>query len=332
MRFTYSHTEYKGFLEELARHTSGTFKDNVFTFPQEIGTGTIRLAEFPNDLQVVISDYSLHDDVIFHRLTSSPEVFIIRADYIQMAQPFEARMGQEEFIDDTSLYANILMHSSRSNLEVLIKKGTVVKSAAILIKPSWFGTFFPHDVARFWLNYIHVLSLKGVNMVPINFEARQSLFSMLALKSDHPAYLLILQTKIFELLDYYYKQVIRLQDQWGNLSKIMGDVDKVIEMDIFLTTDFSKPLPKIEEMARKVGMSPTKLKSLFKKMYNQSLYDYLNKSRLHQSRQMIVSNNTNIKEVSFACGFKSVQHFTTSFKNEFQMTPGELLQLITSKK
>jgi AraC-like DNA-binding protein len=332
MKFTYTHTDYKSFLEDFAAQTNSCFDGNLLTLSSQIGKGSIRFAEFPNGLQLLVSDYVLADDIIFHRLNSTSEVFAVRADYIQMTKPFEARMGEDEYIDESPLYANMLMHSSRTSLEVLVKKGTNIKSAIVLIKPSWFSTYFPQDVARFWLNYIHVLSLKGVNMVPINFEARQSLFSILSTKPDHPFYLLLLQTKIFELLDYYYKQVIRLQDQWKNLSKLMADVDKVIEMDVLLTADFTKPFPVIEEMAEKAEMSPTKLKSLFKKIYNQSLYDYLNKSRLHKARQMIISNSFSIKEVSHACGYKSVQHFTSSFKKEFQIAPGELLQLITSKK
>jgi AraC-like DNA-binding protein len=332
MKFIYNHTQYTSFLDELARQTNSNFDGTVFTFSPQIGMGTIRFVEFPNGLQGLISNYVLSSDIIFHRLGSLPEVFFIRADYIQMSHSFEARIGQEEYIDESSLYANILMHSSRSSLELLIKKGTTVKSIVILLEPAWFSTYFPQDIAGFWLNYIHVLSLKGVNMVPINFEARQSLFSIVNTEPSHPAYFLILQTKVFELLDYYYKQVVRLQDQWKNLSKIMEDVGKIIEMDVLLTSDFSKPFPVIEEMAEKAGMSPTKLKSLFKKIYNESLYDYLNKSRLQKARQMIIADLTNIKEVSNACGYKSVQHFTSSFKKEFQITPGELLQLTISKK
>lgn len=312
--------------------TGGTLNDNLFTFPPNIANGTIKLVEFPNGLQAVISDYILTSDFVFHRLSSLPEVFIIRADYITMEESFEARTEKEVFIDDSSIYANILMHSSRSSLEVLVKEGTKVQSTGVLIKPSWFSTYFPGKIASFWLNYIHVLCLKGVNMVPLNFDARQSVFSMLALKPDHPAYLIMMQARLFELLDYYYKQVIRLVDAWKNLSKMMDDVDKIIELDISLTADFSKPLPRIEEMAESVGMSPTKLKSLFKKIYNQPLYEYLNVSRLLKARQMIFDNGASIKEISAVCGYKSVQHFTSSFKKQFSITPGDLLHVITSKK
>jgi AraC-like DNA-binding protein len=75
------------------------------------------------------------------------------------------------------------------------------------------------------------------------------------------------------------------------------------------------------------NMSPTKLKSLFKKMYNQTISDYFSSCRLSAARDTLLNSNISIKEVSYKFGYKSVQHFTTAFKNQFGESPAALQKL-----
>lgn len=328
MTILYNHNVYKEYLEYLSRQTGALFDGTTLTYPPHIANGTSGLFELTGGLQALTNDFTLTSDCIFKRVATLPEMFVLRADYVNIAQRMELSTGDDVFTDETPLYANILLTSTRFPFIVDAKKGTRLRNFSIIVSKEWLLTYFPDAIVHYWIQYIHTIRLKSVNMVPLNFEMREALFSLINLKPDNPARVLHAMARTFEIADYYFKQLIRQEKTWGKSRQLMNDVDKIIELDIYFTGNFENGLPNIDEMASHAHMSATKLKSLFKRMYNQSIYDYFNSCRLNKARELVLQKKMNLKEISLNTGFKTVQHFTTAFKKEFGITPGELLQHI----
>jgi AraC-like DNA-binding protein len=130
---------------------------------------------------------------------------------------------------------------------------------------------------------------------------------------------------VFEITDYYFKKINVQFKEWDQQQKRFDDIDKIIELDVFLTRDFNQPTPTLDEMATSVHMSPSKLKTLFKKTYGQSIYEYFNTSRLNQARHLLLENNLSIKEVAWQMGYSAVSNFSAAFKKQFHISPGEML-------
>jgi AraC-like DNA-binding protein len=326
MNILYNHTDYKSYLQFLANTTGAEFDGTTLHYPPHFAEGKSVLFEMAGGLHALTNDFTLHMDCVFKRPATFPELLVLRADYVDIADRMKLSTGDDIFTDETPLYANILLTSTRYPFIVDAKKGTRLRNYSVILSKEWLLRYFPADVVQYWIHYIHTLRLKSVNMVPLNFEMREALFSLIDLPVTHPARMFHAYARTFEIADYYFKQLIRQEKTWGKSRQMMADVDKLIELDIYFTGNFEKGLPNIEEMAAFVHMSATKLKSLFKKMYNQSIYDYFNSCRLNRARDLLLQKNNNLKEISAATGYKTIQHFTASFKKEFNITPGELLQ------
>jgi len=236
-------------------------------------------------------------------------------------------MDNESFTDTSHIYSNIVLTSSRYNLDFTLKKGTRVKSANIIIKPEWLSKYMPAAAVGEWLQTLRMLKLKGVNLVPMDFNTRQALFSIISMDQNDPAYNFKALTRIFEITDYYLKKINIQSRQWQKQQKLFDDIDKIIELDVFLTSDFNQPVPTLEEMAVSVQMSATKLKSLFKRIYGQSVYEYFNMSRLNKARHLLLENNLSIKEVAWKMGYSAVSNFSAAFKKQFDISPGEMLSI-----
>jgi AraC-like DNA-binding protein len=326
MTILYNHTDYKSYLEFLAATTGAEFDGTTLYYPPHFAEGKSVLFEMAGGLQALTNDFTLQTDATFKRPATFPEMFILRADYVNIAGQMKLSTGEDDFTDETPLYANIMLTSTRYPFIVDAKKGTRLRNYTVILSKQWLLRYFPADIVQYWINYIHTLRLKSVNMVPLNFEMREALFSLIDLDETHPARMFHTHARTFEIADYYFKQLIRQEKTWGKSRQMMKDVDKLIELDIYFTGNFEKSLPNVEEMAEFVHMSATKLKSLFKKMYNQSIYDYFNSCRLNKARELLLQKNLTLKEISASTGYKTVQHFSASFKKEFSITPGELLQ------
>jgi AraC-like DNA-binding protein len=328
LNFIYDHTDYKLFLQDLANEFGCPFDGETLQFLPHIGNGFIRLTDMPGGLQAITSSYTAANDFSFLRTAKFPEIFTLRIDYIELTDGAHIELGDTAYTPAVPVYANMLMTSSRFNHKIVIKKGTKVRSINIMLKPEWIKKYFIFIDVPFWLNYIHTLNLGGINRVPINFDCREILFSLINLEPQNPAYLFLAQARIFELLDYYTKQIDRQKNILSNRDVMFYDVSKIIGLDVFInqTIEQQANIPSITEMAAHVTMSESKLKSLFKKVYNQSIVEYFNDCRLNNARKLLQTPGINVKEVSASFGYKSVQHFTTAFKKQFGLPPASLLK------
>ncbi|HEY3415614.1 MAG TPA: AraC family transcriptional regulator [Armatimonadota bacterium] len=87
-----------------------------------------------------------------------------------------------------------------------------------------------------------------------------------------------------------------------------------------LESHFAQPLH-IEDLAAEAGVSAAYLHALFKRHVGVSPHQYLLKRRLQEARHLLASSDRQVKDISFACGFKDVVHFCRCFKGRFKVTP-----------
>ncbi|MDN3655756.1 AraC family transcriptional regulator [Ferruginibacter paludis] len=323
--FTYDFSDYENYCKEFAALLQVPYENNTVRFPEKIASGQVKLLSFPNGLQAIIHDCVLHQDFTWQRMASLPEIFILRVDYVEIKTALQVNLDGEVFRDTSDIYSSIVLTSSRFGLDITLKKGTVLKTANIIIMPEWLKKYLPADAVNYWLHALRSLKLKGLNMVPMDFNTRQSLFSIINMPASDPAYNFKALTRVFEITDYYFKKINVQFKEWDQQQKRFDDIDKIIELDVFLTRDFNQPAPTLDEMATSVHMSPSKLKTLFKKTYGQSIYEYFNASRLNQARHLLLENNLSIKEVAWQMGYSAVSNFSAAFKKQFHISPGEML-------
>lgn len=325
--FTYDHSDYFDYCTELAAMLHVPFENNTIHFPENIAKGWMKFLNFPNGLQAIIHNVELTSDFTWQRISSLPEIFTLRVDYVEINNHIHVKMEDEIFKDASEIYSSIVLTSSRYSLDILLKKGSVIKSANIIIKPEWLKKYLPENTVNYWLQILRGLKLKGINMVPMDFNTRQSLFNIISLEENDPAFNFKALTRVFEITDYYFKKINFQSQEWEKQQKLFDDIDKIIELDVFLTRDFNQPAPTLDEMAESVHMSPSKLKSLFKKIYGQSIYEYFNISRLNKARHLLLYQNLPIKEVAWQMGYSAVSNFSAAFKKQFHISPGEMTSI-----
>ena len=89
-------------------------------------------------------------------------------------------------------------------------------------------------------------------------------------------------------------------------------------IDEFYANDLSA-----DNIAAVVGLSPSYLRSLFKKSEGESPIHYLNRIRIERAKEMIASNMFRLEEIALACGFQNVYYFSRVFKSFTGVSPGK---------
>lgn len=76
-------------------------------------------------------------------------------------------------------------------------------------------------------------------------------------------------------------------------------------------------------LAEELGTNETTLKQAFRKLTGTSLYKYYNDKRMDKA-QILLKEGFSITETAMRVGFKSIAHFSHSYKKQFGVTPGSV--------
>lgn len=78
------------------------------------------------------------------------------------------------------------------------------------------------------------------------------------------------------------------------------------------------------EVARKVGCARSTLELRFGQTLRRSIFSEIRRVRIGRAEQLVQETAVPLKQVAARCAFRSVQHMTTKFKQQFGKTPAKL--------
>ena len=81
----------------------------------------------------------------------------------------------------------------------------------------------------------------------------------------------------------------------------------------------------VDKIADEVGISRVHLHRKMKELTGQTPHDFIRNLRLKQAAHLLASQNMNITEVMYACGFNNAASFSTIFKKFYGMSPREYM-------
>lgn len=131
------------------------------------------------------------------------------------------------------------------------------------------------------------------------------------------------EVKILELLSLQIEQ-IEDASRRANLSKLNeSDVRRLHMAREYLLSDISFT-PSMESISMEVGMNVYKLKTGFKALFGQSLFNYLREERLRTAYNEIAKRDRTLTEIAYETGFASISHFSDAFKARYGIAPSQL--------
>lgn len=109
--------------------------------------------------------------------------------------------------------------------------------------------------------------------------------------------------------------------------KTKEDIETIQKLKFYIDQHLQEKLPTIKELASAMFMNQDKLKKGFKELYNDTIYSYHRKERLHHARLMLSSTDESIDNISILFGFPHTSTFSTLFKKTYGISPSEIRKL-----
>lgn len=110
------------------------------------------------------------------------------------------------------------------------------------------------------------------------------------------------------------------------IPSINSGAEQIERLRSYLDTHCAESL-KLDDLAKKVGLSKTSLCRSFKKNIGQTLFEYLLHRKIERSMGLLRSEKSKVLTIALHCGFNDLSYFNRKFKQLVGVTPREYRQI-----
>lgn len=104
-----------------------------------------------------------------------------------------------------------------------------------------------------------------------------------------------------------------------------SDILKVKKMEIILKNSALQSMPTIEDLSVSSGMSPTKLKRVFKEAFGKSTHQYILDIKADFAKKLLETNKMTVSQVAYKIGFNHPSGLTRLMKKKYAVSPLKIL-------
>jgi len=314
--------------EVMAEDKSCIVSDSVLYFSGKTGKGFMTVAGIAAGIEVLAVNVTmLAEDLVFNFLPSRGESsYILHFDEIDIP----GNGDNDIAVPQGSLSAE-WPHSSVSISDVTFgkvvnyPKDRIIRSLIVRVRKSSLEQLIQDFDAGAVNAILESAGHEHSITWPITFKYRLLLNDFMSEIVQHPFPELFTIRNISILIEYLLQQFF-VMDKLGKGGNVLSiqDTHSLSRVEQHLCLHYKKEFPGIEKLSRISAMSPTSLKTKFKKYYGETLFGYYQKNKLEHARKLL-DNKVPVKVVATEIGYSNPSHFTLAFKKEYGFSPWHYL-------
>lgn len=102
--------------------------------------------------------------------------------------------------------------------------------------------------------------------------------------------------------------------------------ERLDKLTQYISTNLDQHLT-LDDLARECDISPSFLCRLFKQVYGETVFSYIQALRIQKAKKLLIETNKPIKEVCLSCGFENESYFYRTFKQSQRVTPTDFRRI-----
>lgn len=321
MKFEFTVHPNFHFVKSFAKHFGLPVNNHQVNFPKAKGEGFIKGVELHPDLKFVIHHYHLKEDFFLKRLTPDDKNEMLSLVFYNQEIPVSEHQNKEEIISFLKQHDSaIQIASSALSTQAFFPKGTEIHYMVIGVRRKALKALLkiPNSNNEL-LNHIAHGNALFYYCEELTDDIAFELKKLMLVNADDDLSLLSYQITVQKVLYLLFQKLLRRTGK-SHYPINKEDADKITEIRTTIIEDISIP-PRLESLGEQVGMSQTKMKSLFKQVYGDSIYHYYQTIRMQEAAQLLKHKDFSVTEVGYQLGFSNMSHFARLFKRYYGVTP-----------
>ncbi len=314
------------FISRLANIFKTKIENNHLSINNHFIKGHFTTLSFKNGIQCLISQYRLKQDFHLHKIPSNNKYYILRIDEIKDSVNSLVQVEGKYTALENKNYTSTLLSSNQA-FTLICSNNALIKTLEISIPAKWFeNKIAGKDASNFlftWLNLNGINVQFDFNNVEVKFYFKKIMRNAGKNFRNVESY----EKNIILLLEKYIINLNEKLSQKANEQKtiiVKDEISRLIAVKDFLIKDLGVTPPPLTTLTSMAAMSGTSLKTKFKKMYGDNVFEFYQRKRMQKARVLLLTQRYSIKEIGRELGYINLSNFSIAFKKEFGELPSEL--------
>lgn len=295
-------------------------KDDYITIPAPMGEGYIRKVSFEDNFRLLIHSYKLTEDLIIKRNPTTKPNDLLSIFFYSNEQPLDLVYNGERPVKFSQKNESAIQVTTNDLSSVIrFPANTETQYVVIGITSSTLKSLLGLQKPNRVLQTITGGTASFLYFESMNVEMQQILKNIAAINMSDDMSNFLAQIKVQELLYHLFHKLSKRENA---LQKAVSnaDAEKLFAVRNIILSDLSS-LPLIPTLATTVGMGETKLKTLFKQTFGDTIYNYYQKLRMEEAAFLLKQAGYSVSEVGYELGFTNLSHFSRLFQRYYGSTP-----------
>ena len=314
--------------EVIAEDKSCIVSDSVLYFSGKTGKGFATVAGIATGIEVLALNVSMLTEDLTIRFLPSPEAasYILGFDEVEIPGKGDNDMSINQLgAFNERGHSAVSVADAAKGRTFVFPKDRIIRSLIVRVRKSSLDPLIKDFDAGTIATILQSPDAPVTLSWPITFKYRLLLNDFMTEIVQHPFRELFTVRNISVLIEYLLQQffVMDKLSRDGNALSVQ-DTHSLSRVEQHLCLHYKKEFPGIEKLSRISAMSPTSLKTKFKRYYGETLFGYYQKNKLEHARKLL-DNKVPVKVVATEIGYSNPSHFTLAFKKEYGFSPWHYL-------
>jgi AraC-like DNA-binding protein len=289
-----------GILKRLAHLLGTDVKNRRLEIPEKFGKGYCTGFVFNEHIRMLIMNYELNKDLFVENPDANTRQRMILFKF-------------------TREIPSVLIATSSINTEAIIPVHTNTATINIEVDANYLKGLFDSSEKSPVLQSL-LQNTQSLLFEQMMFPSLQKIVDEIIGESvDETFKLFYLRIKAEELICRLLMELEKREEkQLYDLNS--HDIQTIYKVKEQMLEHLDTP-PLIKELAVYAGMSPSKLKRLFRQIFGNSIFNYYQECRMKEAALLLKEEKLSVSEVGYKLGFTNLSHFSRVFKEHIGMKP-----------
>ncbi|SFE84350.1 helix-turn-helix transcriptional regulator [Spirosoma endophyticum] len=321
MVFEFTASPTFNFLTSFGKKFNIPVHGNSILLPSKLGNGTIRRVDLETGFKAVIHQYTLKEDFVLKRYPAHKTCDLVSLIFHGNEQPASLATPSEEVPISLAKTTPFAIQVSSYDLESVIHfpAGTAIQFVVVGITTERLRSLLNIQQPNPTVETILSSAQGFLFYQTMGPQAQRVLQQLISIRQTDELSFLAYYLRVLELLLLVFEQLLK-RDPVRHRPIRKDDIDKLFNVRNLVLSDLSQP-PKLEQLARQIGMNQTKLKDLFSQVFGDSIYQYYLKARMDEAAFLLEQGGRSVAEVGHQLGFTNLSHFSRLFKRHHGLSP-----------
>lgn len=299
----------------------GIFKLPRFSVSSKLKKAFVKEIELRQGLMLVINDYKPKKTKIINVKVDIPPLEFVFC---------LSGKAYSELTDQDGNTYTILIEKGKSAVFYFPESEGIIKAEAeepllmvsLHVSPDFLREFLESDTSRVPSELLSVINGDDKSGFFISREMNMAMLqaaqSICNCSEEGISRKLFFESKSLELMTLLLDSLPESKNEDSPL--LQNEIDAIEKIRLILEEKYADP-PTLAELAQEAAMAHTKLGKGFKSLFHTTVFGYLRRYRLEQSKIQIEFGAKNITEIAFDNGWSSPSHFSREFIKYYGINP-----------